>query len=59
MNIQCHRESVNLDALFGKYFCYRDSNRVPILLQLELYLDANCVPVCGGVDIQSYSCINK
>ena len=41
--------SLNLDALylvkliFGEYFCYFDSNRVTVLLQLQLYLDANHV----------------
>ena len=44
-------DSVNLDALylvkliFGEYFCYFDSNRVTVLLHLQLYLDANRVPV--------------
>ena len=39
--------SLNLDALyfvkliFGEYFCHFDSNRVAVLLQLQLYLDAN------------------
>ena len=43
--------SVNLDALylvkpiFGQYFCYFDSNRVASSLQLQMYFDANCVPV--------------
>ena len=42
--------SLNLDALylvkliFGEYF-YFDSNRVADLLQLQLYLDANRIPV--------------
>ena len=41
---------MNLDALylvkliFGKYFCYSDSNCVTASLQLQLYLDANCIP---------------
>ena len=44
-------DAVNLDALylvkliFGEYFCYFDSHRVAFLLQLQLYLDANRVPV--------------
>ena len=53
------KNSVNLDALylvnliFGKYFCYFDSNRVTILLQLQLYLDANCTKVfITGFEIQ-------
>ena len=43
--------SLNLDALylvkliFGEYFYYFDSNRVAVLLQLQLYLDANRVLV--------------
>ena len=43
-------DAVNLDALylvkliFGKYFCYFDSNRVSASLQLQLYLDAYHVP---------------
>ena len=43
--------SLNLDALyhvklnFGEYFCYFDSNYVAVLLQLQLYLDANRVLV--------------
>ena len=42
-------DAVKLDSLylvkltFGEYFCYFDSNR--ILLQLQLYLDANRVLV--------------
>ena len=44
-------DAVNLDALylvkliFCKYFCYFDSNHVAASLQLQLYLDANRVPV--------------
>ena len=44
-------DAVNLDALylvkliFGEYFCYIDSNRVTVLLHLQLYLAANRVPV--------------
>ena len=52
MNVQCHRNSVNLDAvnfdtlylvklIFGKYFCYFDTNHVADLL----HLDAIRVPV--------------
>ena len=42
-------DAVNLDALYlGEYF-YFDSNRVADLLQLQLYLDANRVPVCESV----------
>ena len=43
--------SLNLDALylvkliFGEYFCYFDSNRVTVLLQLQLHLGANRVLV--------------
>ena len=43
--------AVNLDALylvkliFGKYFCHFDSNFVAASLQLQMYLDANPVPV--------------
>ena len=43
--------SLNLDTfylvklIFGKYFCYFYSNRVAVLLQLQLYLDANRVLV--------------
>ena len=43
--------SVNLKALylvkliFGEYFCYFNSNRVPVLLHLQLYLDANRILV--------------
>ena len=48
--------SVNLDAMyleelylvkliFGEYFCYFDLNRIAVLLHLQLYLDANRVPV--------------
>ena len=42
---------MNLDALylvkliFGEYFCHLDSNRITVLLQLQLYLDANRVLV--------------
>ena len=42
---------MNLDALylvkliFGECFRYFDSNRVTVLLHLQLYLDANRVPV--------------
>ena len=52
MNVHCHRELCELlDALylvkliFGEYFCYFDSYRVAVLLHLQLYLDANRVPV--------------
>ena len=44
-------DAVKLDALylvkliFGEYFCYFDSNRIAVLLQLQLYLDANHVLV--------------
>ena len=31
--------------IFGEYFCYFNSNPVAILLQLQLYLDANRIPV--------------
>ena len=47
---------MNLDALylvkliFGKYFYYLDSNRVAASLQLQLYFDANLVPVCERVN---------
>ena len=52
MNVQCHKNSVNLDAvkfnvfylvklIFGKYFRYFDANCVADLLQL----DAICVLV--------------
>ena len=49
---------MNLDTLHlvklisGKYFCYFDSNRIATSLQLHLYLDVNCVPVCEKVNIQ-------
>ena len=52
--------SLNLDALylvkliFGEYFCYFDSNCVAVLLQLQLYLDANHVLVQERVN----ECIN-
>ena len=51
--------SLNLDAfylvklIFGEYFCYFDSNRVAVLLQLQLYLDANRVPVGERVNLLS------
>ena len=51
---------MNLDALylvkliFVKYFCYFDSNRVSILLQLQLYLDASRVPVHESVNMSVY-----
>ena len=44
-------DTVNLGTLylvkliFGKYFCYLDSNRVAVSLLLQLYLGANSVPV--------------
>ena len=44
-------DGVNLDPLylvkliFGEYFCYFDLNRVAVLLQFQLYLDTNRVPV--------------
>ena len=43
--------SVNLDALylvkliFGKYFCYFDTNHIADLLQLHLQLGAIRIPV--------------
>ena len=49
--------SVNLDALylvkliFDKYFDF-DSNHIAILMQLQLYLDANRVLVCEGVNLE-------
>ena len=56
MNVQCHRElsqlglseigcTLSSELIFGEYFCYFDSNRVAVLLQLQLYLDANRVLV--------------
>ena len=51
-------DAVKLDALylmkliFGEYFCYFDSNRVTVLLQLQLYLDANRVLVRERVKVQ-------
>ena len=48
---------MNLEALylvkliFGKYFCYFDSNLVAVSLQLQLYLDANLIPVCEKVNV--------
>ena len=42
---------MNLDELYlvkliiGEYFCYFDSNRIAVLLHLQLYLDANRIPV--------------
>ena len=56
--------SLNLDALylvkliFGEYFCYFDSNRIAVLLQLQLYLDANRVPVPERVNITTFSVCN-
>ena len=53
-------DAVNLDALylvkliFGKYFCYFDSNHVAVLLQLQLYLDANRIPVHEGVKMFNF-----
>ena len=50
-------DTVNLDELypvkliFGKYFCYFGSNCIAASLQLQLYLDANHVPVCETVKI--------
>ena len=44
-------DAVNLDAhylvklIFDEYFCYFDSNCVAVLLQLQLYLEANHIPV--------------
>ena len=44
-------DAVKLDTLYlvkliiGEYFCYFDTNRVAVLLQLQLYLDANGVLV--------------
>ena len=49
-------DAVNLDALyvvkliFSKYFCYFNSNCVAVLLQLQLCLVANRVPVREGVN---------
>ena len=43
--------AVKLDVLylvkliFGEYFCYFNSNCVAVLLQLQLYLDANRILV--------------
>ena len=59
MNVQCHRELSELGRseigrtylvklIFGEYFCYFDS--VAVLLQLQLYLDANRVLVREGVN---------
>ena len=51
-------DAVKLDALylvkliFGEYFCYFDSNRITVLLQLQLYLDANRVLVHKRVNEQ-------
>ena len=53
-------DTVNLDALylakliFGKYFCHFDSNRVAASLKLQLYFDANCVPVSESVNIEHH-----
>ena len=53
---------MNLDALyllkliFGKYFCYFDSDRIAVSLQLQLYLGANRVPVRESVSEQVCSC---
>ena len=50
---------MNLDTLylakliFGKY-CYFDSNRVAVSLQLQLYLDANRVPVRELMNMFAY-----
>ena len=50
-------DAVKLDALylvkliFGEYFCYFDSNRITVLLQLQLYLDANRVLVRERVNM--------
>ena len=55
------KNSVNLDTvklaalylvklIFGKYFCSFDSNHVATSLQLQLYLDANRIPVCERVN---------
>ena len=49
--------SVNLDALYlvklilDKYFDF-DSNHIAVLMQLQLYLDANRVLVCEGVNLE-------
>ena len=54
--------SLNLDAvkldelhllklIFGEYFCYFDSNRITVLLKLQLYLDANRVLVRERVNM--------
>ena len=60
MNVQCHRELSELGRsevgvylvklIFGEYFCYFDSNRVAVLLQL--YLDTNRILVCERVNEQ-------
>ena len=54
-------DAVNLDTLylvkliFGEYFCYFNSNRVAVLLQLQLYLDANRIPVRKRFKVFIYS----
>ena len=56
MNDGCHKELCELGCIefdctlscktdFCKYFCYFDSNLIAASLQLQLYLDANCVLV--------------
>ena len=53
-------DAVNLDTLylvkliFGEYFCHFDSNRVAILLQLQLYLDANRVLVRKKIKVNEF-----
>ena len=53
-------DAVKLDALylvkliFGEYFCYFDSNHITVLLQLQLYLDANLVLVRESVKIHQF-----
>ena len=54
-------DAVNLDALclvkliFGKYLCYFDSDCIAATLQLQLYFDANYIPVCESINIAMIS----
>ena len=57
MNVQCHRELCEftrnylVKLIFGKYFYYFNSNCVAASLQLQLYFDANPVPVRERVNV--------
>ena len=56
---------MNLDAfylvklIFGKYFCYFDTNRVVNLQQLHLQLGAICIPVHERVNLLTIDYVFK